>query len=58
MRHQGDVSAALQRLRGAAQGDDNLMPYLLEAVQCYATLGEICGVLRDVFGEYRQQVML
>lgn len=47
------VEHALNRLREAAMGTDNLMPPILDAVRAYATLGEICGVLRDVFGEYR-----
>ena len=47
------VSEALGRLRGAAQGAENLMPYFLEAARAYATLGEMCGVLRQVFGECR-----
>jgi methylmalonyl-CoA mutase N-terminal domain/subunit len=47
------VERSLARLRAAAEGDDNLMPPLLEAVKSYATLGEICGVLRAVFGDYR-----
>jgi methylmalonyl-CoA mutase, N-terminal domain len=47
------VKKALSRLRNAAEGNENLMPLMLEAVREYATLGEICGVLRDVFGEYR-----
>ena len=57
-RNQGDVASALQELRKAAQGEANLMPYILTAVKAYATLGEICGALRDVFGEYQQQVIL
>lgn len=57
-RNQGKVAESLQDLRRAAQGSDNLMPYILTAVKAYATLGEICGVLRDVFGEYQQQVNL
>lgn len=57
-RNQGDVAEALQGLRKAAQGSDNLMPYILTAVKAYATLGEICGVLRDVFGEYQQQITI
>ncbi len=57
-RDQGKVSDALQELRKAAQSDDNLMPHILKAVKAYATLGEICGVLRDVFGEYQQQITL
>ncbi len=48
------VDAALKILREKAQGEENLMPYLIDAVKTYATLGEICGVLREVFGEYRQ----
>ncbi|MGQ9533031.1 MAG: acyl-CoA mutase large subunit family protein [Desulfotomaculales bacterium] len=51
------VAAALARLREAARGTENLMPYFLEAVRAYATLGEMCGVLREVFGEYRQPTM-
>jgi methylmalonyl-CoA mutase N-terminal domain/subunit len=47
------VRAALTRLNEAARGDDSLMPPILEAVKCYGTLGEICGELRQVFGEYR-----
>jgi len=47
------VSTKLEALRQAAQGDENLMPYIVEAVSAYATLGEVCGVLRKVFGEYR-----
>ncbi len=47
------VSVKLEALRQAAQRTDNLMPFILEAVKAYATLGEICGVLRRVFGEYR-----
>jgi methylmalonyl-CoA mutase N-terminal domain/subunit len=46
------VRASLARLNEAAHGDDNLMPHLLDAVKSYATLGEICGELRTVFGEY------
>lgn len=47
------VAAALADLRTAAQGTANLMPPILAAVKAYATLQEICDVLRDVFGEYR-----
>jgi len=46
------VSEKLSRLRKAAHGTDNLMPYLLEAVKSYATLGEIMQVLRHEWGEY------
>jgi methylmalonyl-CoA mutase N-terminal domain/subunit len=43
---------SLHRLGEAARGEDNLMPAILDCVKAYATLGEICGQLRDVFGEY------
>ena len=47
------TTAALAELRATAKGEGNLMPSILEAVKAYATLGEICDVLRDVFGEYK-----
>ena len=49
---------ALARLADAAHGGDNLMPFILEAVKAYATLGEICHRLRDVFGEHQESVVL
>jgi methylmalonyl-CoA mutase N-terminal domain/subunit len=51
------TSQTLQELRQAARGDRNLMPYIIEAVRAYATLGEICGVLREVFGEYKELIV-
>ncbi|MGI6604067.1 MAG: acyl-CoA mutase large subunit family protein [bacterium] len=51
------VQAALSQLRTALQGDANLMPFILDAVRAYATLGEICGVMREVFGEYKPSVI-
>ena len=48
------VGRCLARLKQAAQGKDNLMVPILDAVKAYATLGEICDTLREVFGEYRQ----
>jgi len=50
------VEASLAALMQAAQGSDNLMPFILGAVRAYATLGEMCGVLRGVFGEYKPTV--
>lgn len=47
------VKADLKRIRECAEGKENLMPPILEAVKDYATIGEICGVLREVFGEYK-----
>ena len=46
------VATAIKKLKKSAKGNDNLMPPIMEAVKCYATLGEICDTLRDVFGEY------
>ncbi|WP_135820262.1 acyl-CoA mutase large subunit family protein [Halostella litorea] len=46
------VEAALAALREAAEGDENVMPYIVDAVKAYATVGEVCDVLRDTFGEY------
>jgi methylmalonyl-CoA mutase N-terminal domain/subunit len=48
------VDQTLNALRNAAEGTDNTMPYILDAVRAYATLGEITNVFRDVFGEYRE----
>jgi methylmalonyl-CoA mutase N-terminal domain/subunit len=52
------VAEKLAVLKVACEGTDNVMPLILEAVKEYATLGEICGVMREVFGEYEQSVML
>jgi methylmalonyl-CoA mutase N-terminal domain/subunit len=52
------VEERLSALRDAAQGTENLMPYILDAVRAYCTLGEICRVLQEVFGEYREPVIL
>ena len=46
------VAATLAALKSAAEGTDNLLPPIMDAVRAYATLGEICGAMRDVFGEY------
>ncbi len=53
-RDNGAVGQALDRLRIACQGTENVMPYILDAVRVYATLGEIVGVMREVFGTYRE----
>jgi methylmalonyl-CoA mutase N-terminal domain/subunit len=52
-RDAGKASAALAQLRSAAEGDANMMPAIIEAVHAYCTLGEICGAMREVFGEYK-----
>jgi methylmalonyl-CoA mutase N-terminal domain/subunit len=53
-RDRAGVSRSLDALRRAAQGTENTMPYILDAVRAYATLGEICNALRDVFGAYQE----
>jgi methylmalonyl-CoA mutase N-terminal domain/subunit len=52
------VRGTLDALRRAAEGTENTMPYLLDAVRAYATLGEICDALRDVFGTYQETTHL
>jgi len=53
------VQAALADLKTACSDEnENLMPHILAAVKTYATLGEICGVMREVFGEYEAHVNL
>ncbi len=52
------VNEAIATLTEKAKTNENLMPYILDAVKAYATLGEICGALREVFGEYQQSVIL
>lgn len=54
-RNQEAVAAGLSKLEEAAGSSENLMPYILDCVRNYASLGEICNVLRKVFGEYRQE---
>jgi len=49
-----EVTRRLGALRKAAEGKDNLMPFLYEAVKVYATLGEICEAMRDVFGTHEE----
>ena len=52
------VETSLATLRAAAAGDADLMPQILDAVRADATLGEICGTLRDVFGDYRPPALV
>ena len=56
-RNNQKVDRNLERLRKVAEGDENMMPYILDCVHSYATLGETCQVLRDVFGEYEEPVI-
>lgn len=50
------VSRALAHLKATARTDENLMPAIIEAVRCYATLGEMCEALKEVFGTYQEPV--
>ena len=52
-RNNDQVKSRLAALDRGARGDENLMPLILDAVREYATLGEICDVLRGIFGEYQ-----
>jgi methylmalonyl-CoA mutase N-terminal domain/subunit len=57
-RDSGRVGQALDRLRVAAQGTENTMPYLLDAVRAYATLGEIVALMKEVFGVYEESTVI
>ncbi len=52
------VDESLTALKKAAQGDDNLIPLIIDAVKVYASIGEICDTLRDVFGEYKENIII
>ncbi len=49
--------ASLRALQVAAEGEENLMPHILEAVTARATLGEICDSLKEVFGTYEEPIL-
>jgi methylmalonyl-CoA mutase N-terminal domain/subunit len=53
-RNSSEVEKSLAALQRTAEGSENTMPYILDAVRAYATVGEICGALRDVFGAYTE----
>jgi methylmalonyl-CoA mutase N-terminal domain/subunit len=53
-REQKSVNQALAELKQAAQTNENVMPYILKAVKCYATLGEITNIFKEVFGEFKE----
>ena len=53
-RSKDEVARRLSALRKATLGNDNLMPYIFDAVKAYATLGEICDAMRDTFGTYEE----
>jgi methylmalonyl-CoA mutase N-terminal domain/subunit len=57
-RNNDAVKEKLAALKTAAEGDANLMPFILDAVKSYAGIGEICNVMREVFGEYKENVVI
>ena len=57
-RNNDKVKIALDKLKVACSTEENLMPVIVEAVREYATLGEVCDVMREVFGEYQQSIVL
>jgi methylmalonyl-CoA mutase N-terminal domain/subunit len=57
-RNSRKVEETLAKLESSAEKDENLMPTIIEAVKAYATLGEICSVLRKVYGEYKELIVV
>ncbi len=57
-RNQKEVDQKLASLKIAAEGTENLMPFILDAVRVYASIGEICNTMRNVFGEYKEHVVI
>jgi methylmalonyl-CoA mutase N-terminal domain/subunit len=57
-RNNEEVKLKLATLKIAAEGDANVMPFILDAVKVYAGVGEICNTMREVFGEYKEHVVI
>jgi methylmalonyl-CoA mutase N-terminal domain/subunit len=57
-RSQAEVTRTLDAMRRAAGGTDNLLPPILDAVRAYATIGEMCDALRDVWGEWEEAAVI
>lgn len=57
-RDNGKAAACLEAVRKAAQGKDNLLPKILDAVRAYCTEGEIVNAMKEVFGEYREKPVI
>jgi methylmalonyl-CoA mutase, N-terminal domain len=55
-RDQGLADRRLEELRGAARGTDNLLPFIRQALKDECSMGEVCGAMRDVFGEYQPDI--
>ena len=56
-RDSSTVKSKLKQIENAANGNENLVPVIFDAVKSYATLGEISDTLRSVFGQYRESVV-
>ncbi len=52
------MNEMLEKLHYAAEKDENLMPIIIDAIEAYATLGEICDVLREIYGEYKELIVI
>jgi methylmalonyl-CoA mutase N-terminal domain/subunit len=57
-RNNEEVKVKLSALKNEAGGENNLMPFIIDAVNSYASIGEICNTLRSVFGEYKEHVVI
>lgn len=57
-RNESEVKNKLMKLETACRGEENLMPYILDAVKSYCSVGEICNAMRSVFGEYKEAVII
>jgi methylmalonyl-CoA mutase N-terminal domain/subunit len=57
-RNNSEVDKKLKALKKAAESTENLIPFIIDAVKEYASIGEICNTLRSVFGEYKERVTI
>jgi len=57
-RSEAEVAKTLSALKRAAEGQENTMPYILDAVRAYATVGEMCAAFKEVFGSYTETSVL
>lgn len=57
-RNNEEVKQKLLALEDATKGDSNLMPFIIDAVKVYATIGEICNTMRSIFGEHKEHVVI
>lgn len=57
-RNNRKVNEMLEKLHYTAEKDENLMPMIIDAVKAYATIGEICDVLREIYGEFKELIVI